>query len=423
MDPISRRAFVGTTGAVTLSAGLIGCRESADQPVDTDKRPREDQSSSRSILVQSAEAGRGESLVEKDSSGVYLDELGRSYDSAFDESLAPYARGTVRREDVVGPDDATGRDIDYQTTESQSTYYAAKSFSASAKGGFGPIKAKGSISSSTVETANSYNFHLITTCRRHDRPFVLDNADTAPIDQARAIVSRNWNSDRYLMRMFGDKFVNRIVPIDLLFVDIVVQTHSESQKKSLAASLKASFAGIAKGKGSYSELIESASSAKNVSAKVIGFKGNIKSTDLSATEVDRVINEFFDSKDAGARTARIDLRDIRELKVNGHIPDWIDFSELSQRRRFVQDANARWIELDQREIDALYVSANKEEFDQSTYDRARSDLTKIRQSKLAVEKVAQDAYDHFKNDGRVDDRFAISALEKSRNFAPYLRLS
>jgi hypothetical protein len=356
----------------------------------------------------------------------YVDLMGRGFDSGVQDTMGEIAKGKIITTKVSPGPSGTGNDIRYALTENQQSYYALRQFSAKAKGSYGAFSAKGRISAAHEESSNSYGLHVCVTCIRRDDQITFDKSTLAIADSARDELERRWRDHGRLVKTYGDSYVHSVSPEAHLFIDFIFQTASEAEKKSLSVSVKAKYAGIASGKASYSELVQSASSSRNIGILVTGFRGELAPSKIDVNEVDRLVKEFLAGQGKGASIGEVETRSVRELKLNGQSPGWVNSTDLAKRQRFFSAVAARLVYLDQREADALYVNNNSGEFAADVVQRAKGELPRIRDAKFQVDAVAKDAYGEFLDDGQTGTRFAVSRLEgqskaQSTAFEPYPR--
>lgn len=408
MTQLSRRNVVIGGASIAATATLLGCG-------------RKVQSDANGSGVESAEAhfpnyppdvlplnlppsSPNKALTDSD---PYVDELGRGFDSVFDETKMFFVTGEVIRSDY-NPTTGDARDsLAYELLESQDSYYAFTKKSARAKARYKLFSGSGRASKTSEKTSNSYSLHICALARRFDPMHSLKNGTVALTEEGERLYRRYKDRPGELIKLLGDSYVAGVLPGAELLLDIRFETSSKTARGNASAALRLSYGKLASGSASYGQVINSASSVKRVTVNITGVDGLPIPRLYTAEEANQLIQQFLRNTDVATTAAYMNYRPIRELTRNGRPLDFVDYEVLSRRERFVSEAEAQLEYLDRVEADAVYVVGNENEFDSNTLDRARSDLPAIKTARNRIFDIGEAAYGRFRNTGSHDFDYRV----------------
>ncbi|HEY5712627.1 MAG TPA: hypothetical protein VIT38_12100 [Allosphingosinicella sp.] len=395
---ITRRNAICYAGFTPVAMALGGCEWWQGKPEDT---------SNLLMAPRRATPNPQFSNVEE-----YVDQLGRGFDSVFDDTNRFLAEGEIKRSNVNPTEHDARNTLDYLLLENQDSYYNFVSKTARAKGRYKIVEASGSASTETEEITNSYSIHVCSIARRFDKSHQYKNGTIGLTEESKAVL-RNLRGNKDLsLKFFGDSFISGVIPGAELFIDIQFETATSSSKRECKASLDVNVSKIGNGSVSYSQLIREARGYKRCIIKVLGLDAETTSRQFDSGEAAfEAISRFLAAADGPSTAAFMNYRPISELSLNGQVLDWVNNRELLAREAFVARLETRLAYLDLAQADAGYVSANPSEFDPQTRERAQSDTLLIGASRERVLQVGRDAYGEFKDTGKTSRQFALTRLD------------
>lgn len=394
----SRRQIMQGTAAIGASCLLPSCGAGSEGSVSTGE------SYLNSMLPLPDVAGftKAGTAAEGDVQR-YADQIGRGFDSVFDESRRYFVEGEMANTLITPHPDYLPNTLKYELVENQSQYRAVISRSAKAKGRYGIFKARGGGSSQTEKTNNSYSLRVCAVAKKFGPAITLKNGTTRLSREAIGVIRTARNNKNALLLGMGDNYISGILPASELFIDIIFETSSSSSRRALKASISGSFGRIASGSGSYSELIGSARSYKRVVIELTGING--VSREFSPDNAWSMIENFYNDTTTQAYAAQIFRREVSELVVNNQSVDWVDVRARAQRENFVSEAEASLLYLANGRADAEYVAANVDEFAAETIERAQADLQAIQSAEGRIIQAGAEARLDFDESGSTTAKF------------------
>lgn len=401
MEELSRRSVL--VGGVSLVAGaaLVGCGSDPNTQQDSlalaEHHPQNYPPDVLPLNVPPSSSNKGLSLSEEPN--PYIDEIGRGYDSTFDETRMFFVDGDVVRSSHNSIGGATGDSLNFELTETQESYYAFTKKSARAKARWKIFSGEGRARKTSEKTSNSYTLHICALARRFDDSHNLRNGSLKLTKEGEALYQRFKDRPAELLKLLGDSYISGIVPGAELLIDIQYETSSRSSKGRASADLAAAVKGFGSASGSYGQLINATSAAKRVKVNLVGLDGLDLPQEYTAERATALIEQFLKNKDVATKSFYTNYRPIHELTLKGRPLDFVNYEDLSRRERFIAEAESLIELLDRVEADAEYVRDNPAEFNDETKKRADADLILARQSRSLVFDIGEPAYAKYRQTG------------------------
>lgn len=408
---MERRSFMAGIGAFS-GLTLAGCGEG-------------DQAAEPSVFLPFSSAPVANSnkrLLQVQEDDSYIEQLGRSGDSVTGELWGALVTGERVRTRVSPTAEYSYASLNHEVVETQSHYRARIRSSAKAKARYQIFSGSGSISQDREDSKDSYSLRVMALAKRFDHAVVFRDGTARIVNDAEANIRRRRRNPNLLLAQYGNGYVASARPSNELLIDIVFGTSSESKRVDLRGQLSAGISGLGSARGSYSQFLSSATSAKSVSIFIAGLDRTFDWRRLSEGETEDALARFY-SDETRPAFANLELRSLRNISFDRQPIDWAKQVDIVRREQFASRATEILEILNDVMTDSKYVIDNPSEFDPGTRSRALDDNSQARAAARRVSDLASATFAEFRDTGVTGSAFGRERLDQTvPEFKTYVQI-
>ena len=352
---------------------------------------------------------------------MYFEELGKSYDSAF---LKKKRQILIGRAKPVTAYQSLNKDILlYDYASDQNAFMRNVRASASGQGSFGFGKAKASGSYNKFFSSNSYSLYIFGFVRFNRDRYIFDVSESSLEPNFKKYLKKNYPKRKDLIeKEIGDEVITGVSTASEILVKIEIQTTSETEKEAIktSASVKGTLGGSAS--ASFSSITSKIKTSKKIIIDVYGNlpDGESIMENTSAAAVDKLILEY--PKNSKSRFSIIEVITIptRDLPQLIDYNSLLDAKELTERKHYCAELDARYQDFFDWKSDLEYINSNPKEFDEGIKKQALKDLDNCEEYLNKLQVLYENALDNWLETGKNGDYFKIESLKKfSEKTIPY----
>ncbi len=352
----------------------------------------------------------------------YFENLGKSYDSAFQEKRRYLLVGEAEQETASA---STIMDsFSYKFAFNQQEFSSLIKSSISAKASYGIFSGKASSSMNKFFSSNNYSCYIYGFMRLVNPRFVFDLRKTTLEPHIANYIANNQDNIDLIEKNIGDEVVTGVTISSEIMIKIEIKTSSENQKEEIKKSIGASAGTFGSGNAEFSSLYSKIKKGKEISIDIYGNIPNQFMSNVSASEVDKLLLEFPSRSEGNFSIMEFSMTPISEIPQLLEFNEIVNLNELEERKKFLEALNLIYQNHLNWKNDILYVTSasNKTEFAQNTINKAIKDLSTCSQNISQLEEIYSSASNYWRNNGENGNSFKISLLnEYPASFESYPR--